>query len=477
MTSLRQRMVEDTLLVVLLVFCGTLPSGHYVADASTYYVDGTNGNDSWSGLLAAPNASNTDGPFKTLTKAQSAMQGSATIKTATIRAGTYSIAGAIFAFSSSDNGETWVPYVGEQVTIDGGGTGYLMSQHVINLTIEGLTFQNMAGGFGPSGDLLLLGGSGYTIRWNTFLNCQGYCIRAQNLQSSLVDSNTFNGQSPGTNPMNRLPYKVLDFAFGSSNNRVSHNLIENAQGGGIDFERGVVDPPQRNNVIDRNILENVNTNDHDMGAIYITDPNNQSTGFQITNNQVFGNLGTDPTTDLIKAIYLDDAVSGALVTGNICNECGEWAIQYNGGANNTVKNNIFDLSSDTMLGLYQIQATTTCPPPPAPPSTRLCATNMAGNTFSNNIVYSQSEFPETFWNEFGSPPTQLADTTNLYYSENDSQIPNGQPIVDAHPKHGTPRFTDPGNNDYTIAPTSPAYHKINWQTLPTDQGPLANPFL
>ena len=71
------------------------------------------------------------------------MEGS-TIKTTTVRAGTYSIANTVLNFdsSASDNGETWIPYQGEIVIIDGGGTGYITG-NASNLTIEGLTFQNM----------------------------------------------------------------------------------------------------------------------------------------------------------------------------------------------------------------------------------------------------------------------------------------------------------------------------------------------
>jgi len=434
----------------------------HVARADSYYVSGASGNDAWSGLLPAPNATHTDGPFQTLAKAQSAMRGSSTNKTTTIRAGTYSIAGTTFAFTSVDNGETWIPYAGEKVILDGGGTGFLSAQQVTNLTIEGLTFQNLAGGTGPGGDLLIRGGSGYTIRWNTFLNCKGFCVHGRNVQSSLFDSNTFNGQSPGMIPTRRIAYKVLDFGAGSSNNKVSHNLIENAEGGGIDFERGPSDPPQRNNLIDRNILQKVNTNDRDMGALYAFDPDAQSTGLQITNNLVFGNLGTDPTSDLIKAFYLDDGVSGALVKCNICNQCGEWAVQIHGGANNVITNNVFDLTPPShLLGIYQ----------------HVGMTKMAGNTFTNNIIYSASIFPKALWNQYGSPPTPLAVNANLYYSAAGASIPNGGPIVDANPKNRNPGFANPANNSYALPSNSPASSLINWQPCPTDQGPLPNPFV
>src|SRR5436309_9088743 len=59
--------------------------------APSYYVSGTNGNDSWSGTSADPDSGNTDGPFKTLARAQSAMRASSTIKTVNIRGGIYSI--------------------------------------------------------------------------------------------------------------------------------------------------------------------------------------------------------------------------------------------------------------------------------------------------------------------------------------------------------------------------------------------------
>src|SRR2546428_3413871 len=77
--------------------------------AGAFYVSAANGNDTWSGLLEAPNGTNTDGPFKTLPHAQTAMRSSSTIKTATIRAGTYS-QGTALSFDSSDNGQTWIPY-------------------------------------------------------------------------------------------------------------------------------------------------------------------------------------------------------------------------------------------------------------------------------------------------------------------------------------------------------------------------------
>src|SRR5437763_5657561 len=112
-------------LALLIAFLST-----FSAEAATFYV-ATNGNDANPGTLATP--------FKTLYKAQSAMINSSTIKTVTIRGGTYTLT-ANLNFYSQSNGQTWVPYVNETVIIDGNGSLYnFTARGVVNLTIEGLT--------------------------------------------------------------------------------------------------------------------------------------------------------------------------------------------------------------------------------------------------------------------------------------------------------------------------------------------------
>src|SRR5690242_9777681 len=73
------------------VYIGATLPGIATAQSGGFFVSAQNGNDSWSGLLASPNSINSDGPFRTLAKAQSAMRASGT-KTTTVRAGTYSVA-------------------------------------------------------------------------------------------------------------------------------------------------------------------------------------------------------------------------------------------------------------------------------------------------------------------------------------------------------------------------------------------------
>jgi hypothetical protein len=91
----------------------------------------TNGNDSWSGTLAAPNTNNTDGPFATIARAQTAVQGilqNPNGRTQTIvvqiRQGTYFISQPL-SFTSADSGTAqlqvnWENYPSETPAISGG---------------------------------------------------------------------------------------------------------------------------------------------------------------------------------------------------------------------------------------------------------------------------------------------------------------------------------------------------------------------
>jgi hypothetical protein len=100
------------------------------AATTTYYV-ATNGDDSWSGAHAAPNAAGTDGPFATIQKAQSIVRAaiSAGMKGNIIvylRAGTYTLMSPL-SFTFADSGSngytiTWSSYRGESAVISGGAS-------------------------------------------------------------------------------------------------------------------------------------------------------------------------------------------------------------------------------------------------------------------------------------------------------------------------------------------------------------------
>lgn len=432
------------------------PSG--VTWGPTYYVSGQTGNDAWSGLLPSPNSSNTDGPFQTLTRAQAAMRASSTVKATTLRAGTYSIA-AVWSLNWADSGELWISYPKETVVLDGGGTGGVNLSNVNHIGFKGLTFQNT----GATG-LFFNAGNAITVRWNTFDNCNISCIRGSGITNSIIDSNTIDGQAPG-NPSGSTSgfFSAITLWYGSSNNQITHNLIEDCQGGGIQVTTGLTDPPINGNIVDRNVLQNVDTNVVDAGAIYIVDESHSSTGNQITNNIIDGNGGVYYPTDWTKAIYVDDEMSNVLVSGNLCRSCGEYAWQIHGGDHNTITNNIFDLSvAGTIAGLYQSDSQST-------------DYEMVGNVVKGNIIFFSGAPPKALYQvgmANGYRDALPAVSENLYYSASGAIIPNTGALLDSSPFYANPEFSDPSAGNYTMPSSSPAYKLIGFQPLPTDQGPL-----
>jgi hypothetical protein len=104
-----------------------IPAQSTLAD---FYV-ATDGNDSWSGTLSAPNSKGTDGPFATVSRAQTAVQGilqnpkgrTAPIQVM-VRAGSYYVTQPL-SFTTADSGTStlqvvWENYPNETPVISGG---------------------------------------------------------------------------------------------------------------------------------------------------------------------------------------------------------------------------------------------------------------------------------------------------------------------------------------------------------------------
>ena len=97
-----------------------------VQHPATLYI-ATNGNDGWSGSLAAPNAKRTDGPFASITRAQAAVRSRIATGRAVmvrIRGGFYSLPQTL-AFTERDSGSSGAPVVyeafpGEKPVLSGG---------------------------------------------------------------------------------------------------------------------------------------------------------------------------------------------------------------------------------------------------------------------------------------------------------------------------------------------------------------------
>ncbi|GAA4256223.1 hypothetical protein GBZ26_09085 [Azospirillum formosense] len=88
------------------------------APAPAFYV-ATNGNDGWSGKLAAPNADGTDGPFATMEQARDAMRADPKVTTTLVRGGDYYVDRTL-ELTAADSGKTFAAYSGETPTIHGG---------------------------------------------------------------------------------------------------------------------------------------------------------------------------------------------------------------------------------------------------------------------------------------------------------------------------------------------------------------------
>ncbi len=426
-------------------------------NTQSFYV-ATNGSDSNPGTLSAP--------FLSFGQAQAAMQASTT-KTVTILGGTYSIAGGL-VFSPADAGETWIPYQNATVILDGGGSGYVYTNFANNLTIEGLTFQNLGVGVNVNGGSgLVLAGTSLTIRWNTFLNCNQDCISGSTLYS-VIDSNTFNGQSPGNPPGQQYvgAYSAIQLSSSPSNNQITHNLIENAQGGGIALD-GDYNRQMANNVIDRNILVNVNSNVVDSGAIYLIDTPHTAAGNVVTNNIINGYGGTAYQSNVTKAIYLDNYMSNVLVSGNIVSGSGTFPLLIYGGNNVTFNNNIFDISTPVNQwdgGQFAYQDSETG-----------SEYGMSANSFNQNIVYFSGGPvpPFLWWTDIPANATPPNVANNLYFAVSGAAVPS---TPDVNPAFADPQFANEPAGNYSMPAGGPAYVLINWTTLPTDQGPVANPF-
>jgi hypothetical protein len=128
-----------------------------VGSPADFYV-AINGNDSWSGTLFTPNSANTDGPFATIAKAQSALQnllrnpqGRTNPVTVLLRGGSYY--GQSLAFSSADSGTSTLPVVWQnypnEVPILSGGipvTGWINTggnAYQVSLPGNTLYFENL----------------------------------------------------------------------------------------------------------------------------------------------------------------------------------------------------------------------------------------------------------------------------------------------------------------------------------------------
>ena len=400
----------------------------------SYFVSQTSGDDNWSGTLDAPNSAGTDGPFKTLGRAQTVAR-TASAKRIGVEGGTY-VLGTGWTFDSSDAGEVWLSYPTQGgAVIDGASAYYVEANGATSLAIDGLTFQHMAPDSSFNADFILRSGSGYSVRWNTFVDCLDQCLVIDGASSTLIDSNTVHGQSPGNVPGDGIGNAFSTIAVQSwtgSSDRVTigHNLVENTQGGAISVGTGPMDGDITNAVVTKNAIRNADTDVSDDGAIYFGDlgPNTISNAAQATYNAIYGNGIAANST---KCIYLDGGVSNIAVTGNICAPAsgaaeasgtavaGEDVLFVHGGQNNVFTYNVIvggatsanftDVWGDTTNILAAVGYQTN------PANGYGIVTSMGSNVFEHNIFYSFGAWPQSLWFISGTVGTPTV-STNDYFS-------------------------------------------------------------
>ena len=448
-----------------------------------FYINGSTGNDTNTGIASAP--------FQTLTRAQSAMKGSST-KNAIVEAGTYTLS-ANLIFTSSDNGETWLPASGlNTVTIDGANTYYIAVRGINGLSMYGFTFQHLVQDPSTTDAYpteFYAQGSNINLRWNTFLNCpaNGGCFGGGTVSNSLIDSNTFNGGTGNfpTNTSNQFA-SAINVGGASSNTTISHNFCENLGSGCVQADTGGGPGNEMSNItVTLNKAINTVNTCQDCGTFYHYDLAGGDSGIVFSYNFADNQVTSAQAGKGSVCMYEDSGTTGILVKGNVFKACGSWSIKTGCSTSSTAAGtnktqfNIFDGTANLNAG--GVVAFHNEYPANAPG----CFNMNPNYTFSNNIVYdgNNSWWSSIWWILGNSPyPSNLMPnvTTNLWYS------PAGPPpkpfgtlngiypayIPNTNEFNGNPLFVNPAANDYRLQPNSPAYVDIGWTTLPTDQGPL-----
>lgn len=254
-------------------------------------------------------------PLRTLARARDVAR-ETNIRSIYLLPGRFNISTAVL-LDERDRGERWASLRPQATTIDGAGTaeGAFRLSSTSNITIVGLVLSNFL-----RWGISMHETDGISILDNKITNI----ICDDGNQGGIVSVNTFtNGEIRGN---------VVSFSG------YAGILVAASPGDRIDNLR-----------IASNEISDTCRSVNDCGAIYADDRGHQSAGIYITDNVItrFG-----PATLLTNAVYLDDLLSGAVVSGNIISGPGANAIEIHGGDHNDVVLNAFDLTAITNLLLY-----------------------------------------------------------------------------------------------------------------------------
>ena len=319
---------------------GTLSGTYAYASCSVttvpaFYVS-PSGDDKNPGTIAQP--------FLTLPKAQSAMQGSASIKTTYLRKGTYALSASsgtsncdwgmgstAVNLGSADSGETWSYYPPDgfgSAVIDGGSTSSttgvgcaFAADSASNLTFIGLQLQHL-----QYSAIWVSSSPNLTVSDNTI---HDLTVGIFNVGGVAIHSSS--GVTVKNNYIHDVAYVgVGAWGGGMSNTTISGNVVLSsctapAAPGGNDQDGG------------------------DCGAIYLWDTTHASTNGMVTNNYIRDvNISSDGEGDYsgccATGIYLDDGMSNVTVSGNVVTGIKSQCFVIHGGNNDSYTGNLCDLS-------------------------------------------------------------------------------------------------------------------------------------
>lgn len=270
-----------------------------------------------------------------------------------------------------------------------------------------------------------------------------------------------------------------------SDHYVAHNRIVEVPRYAISFKTGGPDDQSHRNVAEFNEIRRTNLESDDTGAIETLGRDKQDSGNVIRYNLILDSVGMITTAEgkiltphYCWGVYLDDYSSGTTIFGNIIARTVVGGVCINGGKNNVVENNIMVDGSERQLSIL-----------PMPPFTE-------GNRVVRNVIaYSRPEpeliyvFQAWKWDKPADDKNGVMLSAgeiakecdnNLYWlaaanvATTTAKILGGKTYgewtacgFDTHSVVADPKFVDPAQDDYRLAPDSPAF-SLGFKRIPVE---------
>lgn len=372
----------------------------------------------------------------------------------------------------SETSQIIAPVVGR--IIESAGT---QNQPIEHLSLRGLTFrvsrytpEDGCGGYGmgKEGAIYLDNAARCSIDDCTFTSLGRYAVCIANGGDNSITHNHISDSAQGgilllgsarnvvtDNHIHDIGvvYKhiggVVLQGAGTDDNLVAHNWIHDSSRYGITIKNGGL-----RNVIEFNRVERTNLETYDTGAIEVTQQDrNLRSGSIIRNNIVADSIGYSSEFEKPLrcgwGIYLDSFAGGYTVTDNVCYRTSHGGIMLQGGKDNTIQNNIFVDST-----VYQARISN-------------FSSNSEGLVLRHNVICNTDPAP-LLLSTGQVDENVLAMDENLYFcpaleapkisSRGAADWAAWQAAgFDLNSIWADPLFVDPGNDDYRLQETSPAF--------------------